>query len=320
MTGFSYVSKAIIGRFNGNLQNMIKSFLTLWKFSRPHTIIGTTISIAALFVIALEVTSFQIIPFGSFILALIACLAGNFYIVGLNQIEDVEIDRINKPDLPIPAGQLSLPAARTIVAISGVLSVGLALTQGIFLILVVSISMFLGTLYSLPPVRLKQYSFWAAFSILTVRGLVINLGIYLYFISILTHQLHITSEIWVLTAFIFGFSLMIAWFKDIPDVEGDRQFKIITFAVRLGQKELFNIGKLFLSILYLGLILAGIFFITGVNKPFFIVIHFLLLTAFLYKSGKVDPSSKSSMTRHYHFIWKLFSLEYVFFPLACLLG
>lgn len=299
---------------------MIKPFLTLWKFSRPHTIVGTTLSIAALFVIALEVTSFQVIPLGSFILALIACLAGNVYIVGLNQIEDVEIDRVNKPDLPIPAGTLSVLAARVIVAVSGILSLGLALTQGIYLILVVSISLFLGTLYSLPPVRLKRYSFWAAFSILTVRGLVINLGIYLYFINMLTHRLYIPPKIWALTAFIFGFSLMIAWFKDIPDVEGDRQFKIITFAVRLGQKELFHIGKVFLSILYLGLILAGIFFISGVNKPFFMLIHVLLLSAFLYTSRRVDPSRKSYMTRHYHFIWKLFYLEYVFFPLACVLG
>jgi homogentisate phytyltransferase/homogentisate geranylgeranyltransferase len=299
---------------------MIKTLITLWKFSRPHTIVGTTLSIAALFVISLEVTSFQIIPLGSFILALIACLAGNVYIVGLNQIEDVEIDRINKPKLPVPAGMLSLPAARIIVAISGVLSVGLALIQGVFLILVILISLFLGTLYSLPPVRLKRYSFLAAFSIITVRGLVINLGIYLYFIDLLTHQLHIPSKIWALTAFIFGFSLMIAWFKDIPDVEGDRQFKIITFAVRLGQKELFHIGKVFLSILYLGLILAGIFFISGVNKPFFMLIHVLLLSAFLYTSRRVDPSRKSYMTRHYHFIWKLFYLEYVFFPLACVLG
>jgi len=300
--------------------NMMKMLITLWKFSRPHTIIGTSLSISALFVIALEVTSFQIIPIGSFILALIACLAGNVYIVGLNQIEDVEIDRVNKPDLPIPAGQLSLPAARIIVAVSGILSLGLAFTQGIYLILVVSISLFLGTLYSLPPVRLKRYPFWAAFSILTVRGLVINLGIYLYFINILTHQIYIPIKIWALTAFIFGFSLMIAWFKDIPDVEGDRQFRIITFAVRLGQKSLFHLGTAFLSLLYLGMILAGIVLIPGINKPFFVLIHVLLLAAFLYASRSVEPALKPSMTRHYHFIWKLFYLEYIFFPLACVLG
>src|SRR3712207_8755450 len=39
--------------------------------------------------------------------AMLACLCGNVYIVGLNQLEDVEIDRINKPHLPIAAGEFS---------------------------------------------------------------------------------------------------------------------------------------------------------------------------------------------------------------------
>ncbi len=298
---------------------MIKFFRTLWKFSRPHTVIGTTLSIVALFVIAVDITAFHEIPVGSFIMALISCLAGNIYIVGLNQIEDVEIDRINKPDLPIPAGMLSIPAAKIIVAVSGILSLSLALTQGIFLSLVVIISVFLGTLYSLPPIRLKRFPFWAAFSILTVRGFVINLGIYLYFITILMPRPFIPSKIWALTFFMFGFSLMIAWFKDIPDVEGDLQFKILTFAVRLGQKSLFHIGTIFLSVLYSAIILAGIFVISGVNKLFFAGIHFILLIIFLSAGLRVNPSIKSSMTRHYQFIWKLFYLEYIFFPLACIL-
>jgi homogentisate phytyltransferase/homogentisate geranylgeranyltransferase len=298
---------------------MIRAFLTLWKFSRPHTVVGTSLSLAALFVIALDETAFHYLPFGYFILALISCLAGNVYIVGLNQIEDVDIDRINKPGLPIPSGRLPLPAARTIVVICGIISLGLAFTQNIFLILVVVISLFLGTLYSLPPIRLKRFSFWAAFSILTVRGLVINLGIYLYFIDILTHRLHIPSRIWALALFMFSFSLMIAWFKDIPDVEGDRQFKIMTFAVRLGQKMLFHTGTVFLSLLYVGMILCGIFLISGINRPFFTLTHFLLMLVFIFASRKVDPSAKPSMTRHYQFIWRLFYLEYIFFPLACIL-
>jgi homogentisate phytyltransferase/homogentisate geranylgeranyltransferase len=298
---------------------MIRFLLTLWKFSRPHTVAGTSLSIVALFVIALDVTAFHYFPSGYFILALVSCLAGNIYIVGLNQIEDVDIDRINKPDLPIPSGRLSLPAAKIIVVVCGIISLGLAFTQNIFLILVVVISLFLGTLYSLPPVRLKRFSYWAAFSILTVRGLVINLGIYLYFINILTHRVHIPSRIWALALFMFAFSLMIAWFKDIPDVEGDRQFRIMTFAVRLGQKTLFHAGTVFLSLLYIGMILCGIFLISGINKLFFALTHFLLLMVFIYTSRKVDSSAKPSMIRHYQFIWRLFYLEYIFFPLACVL-
>ena len=55
----------------------------------------------------------------------------NVFIVGVNQITDVEIDRVNKPELPIAAGDLSPAAARRIVARAVVIPVVLALTQGV---------------------------------------------------------------------------------------------------------------------------------------------------------------------------------------------
>lgn len=38
-------------------------------------------------------------------LGVLALLAGNGYIVGINQIYDVEVDTINKPFLPVAAGE-----------------------------------------------------------------------------------------------------------------------------------------------------------------------------------------------------------------------
>lgn len=37
---------------------------------------------------------------------MLALLAGNGYIVGINQVYDVDIDTVNKPFLPIAAGAL----------------------------------------------------------------------------------------------------------------------------------------------------------------------------------------------------------------------
>ena len=44
----------------------------------------------------------------------------------VNQLEDVEIDRVNKPFLPIAAGDLSLPAGRRIVVACAVVPLVLA--------------------------------------------------------------------------------------------------------------------------------------------------------------------------------------------------
>ena len=46
---------------------------------------------------------------------LLAGLCVNVYIVGVNQLEDVEIDRVNKPFLPLAAGDLSRATARRVV-------------------------------------------------------------------------------------------------------------------------------------------------------------------------------------------------------------
>ncbi|HEY9903042.1 MAG TPA: homogentisate phytyltransferase, partial [Candidatus Sericytochromatia bacterium] len=64
------------------------------KFSRPHTIIGTTLSVFALYAIALATpgSGVTVQSLGQLLGTWMACLCGNVYIVGLNQLEDVEID------------------------------------------------------------------------------------------------------------------------------------------------------------------------------------------------------------------------------------
>ncbi|XLR30996.1 hypothetical protein S83_058896, partial [Arachis hypogaea] len=48
--------------------------------------------------------------------AVVAALFMNIYIVGLNQLSDIEIDRINKPYLPLASGEYSVGTGVTIVA------------------------------------------------------------------------------------------------------------------------------------------------------------------------------------------------------------
>ncbi len=296
---------------------MTKTILILWRFSRPHTIIGTSLSVLALYLITLSESNFNVLSAETFILALLSCLAGNIYIVGLNQIMDIDIDRVNKPALPLPSGELSVHSAKRIVLISGILSIGLSLTQGVYLFLVVFISLVLGTTYSLPPFRLKRYPFWASFSIFVVRGFVINLGLYLHFSTLLAHNVNIPPYIWALTFFMFGLSLVIAWYKDLPDLEGDRIFKIHTFAIRMGVQKVFSAGILLVSICYLGLIITGLFPIRGVNQGIFVFSHLIVLFIFLIKSMGVDPEQKQEIARFYQFIWKLFYFEYIIFPISC---
>src|SRR3954454_17188854 len=88
--------------------------VVLWRFGRPHTLIGTTLSVVALYVIAVTELAGGDLAAGWFdlVCTLVAAWCVNVFIVGINQLEDVEIDRINKPFLPIAAGDLSPAAGR----------------------------------------------------------------------------------------------------------------------------------------------------------------------------------------------------------------
>lgn len=293
-----------------------------WKFSRPHTVIGTSLSVLGLLLIALgENAAWQPenLPLLLYIwvFAWLSCLCGNIYIVGLNQIQDVAIDRINKPHLPIASGEFSRQQAWIIVLLTGGLAMVLSAWQGPFLQATVWVSLLIGTAYSLPPIRLKQFPVWAALCIFSVRGAIVNLGLFLHFNQQLGGTLHIPATVWALTAFILVFTFAIAIFKDIPDSEGDRRYHISTFTIRLGAASVFNLARMVLTFCYLGMAIAGLG-LPGVNSVFLGVSHLLVLIVLWQRSLKVDLHNKAEIARFYQFIWKLFFLEYLMFPIACL--
>ena len=297
------------------------SVYSLWKFSRPHTIVGTSLSVLALYLISLASTNSEIsgLNLEQMWAVWLACLCGNVYIVGLNQLTDVEIDRINKPHLPLAAGEFSLNQGRWIIGITGFLAILIAVLSGVWLLATVTISLIIGTAYSLPPIRLKQFPFFAALCILTVRGVIVNLGLFLHFTQKLQGRELLNPNIEILTIFILLFTIAIAIFKDVPDIEGDQKYHISTFTLILGKSTVFNISRGVITICYLAMLGAGVLGLSGINSSFFTVYHLILLGLLWWRSREVDLAQKSDITSFYQFIWKLFFLEYLLFPLACLI-
>ena len=164
-----------------------KSFLqTLWKFTRPHTMIGSGISILSIYLYAYPYSLWKSVSmWKSIIFAAVPSLFMNIYITGLNQLTDIEIDKVNKPYLPLPAGLLSKQAAYVIVIASLFLSFFTSISASWPLQLTLWSSFILGTIYSFPGIRLKRFPFLAALCIIVVRGAVVNLGFYvsIYFMS-----------------------------------------------------------------------------------------------------------------------------------------
>jgi homogentisate phytyltransferase/homogentisate geranylgeranyltransferase len=297
---------------------MINFLPTLWKFSRPHTIIGSVISIITLWLLALKNDHYSD-HINILLLTLLAGITCNIFIVGLNQIIDVELDKINKPKLPLADGSLTLSQANVIIRTSLVISLISAFLAGPVLGILIMVICLIGIAYSVPPVQLKKHHLPAALAITMVRGLLVNMGMFLHFSfsagkiswqEIIESPLQIfTGELWVLTGFVVAFSIAIAWFKDLPDTLGDSRFHFKTLALAYSPKfALF--GGIF--IVFSAYIFAVYSFFAADND-FLLFCHLLAAILFMVNVGFVKLHKPASVTRFYMIFWVFFFAEYLFF-------
>jgi homogentisate phytyltransferase/homogentisate geranylgeranyltransferase len=300
------------------MRNRLSTFI---RFSRPHTIVATSLAVVGLFIL---VRGYERIGHGGLVvllLTVLASLAVNIYVVGLNQITDVGIDRINKPTLPLASGELTMRQGRLLVAGAGILAIALAAALGRYLLLTIVLTMLVGTVYSLPPLHLKVRPLWAALSIAFVRGFVANLGILLHF----SRKLGTAPDLSLpqalgLALFFFGFGLVIALYKDIPDLSGDSRFGVRTFTVRMGARAVFQGGRLILTAFYLVPIGAALALLPGAGALLLLVSHLAIIALFWWTSRSVDVTSPRAFTRFYMFLWSLFYVEYILLSLNALAG
>ena len=295
----------------------MKRLLILWQFSRPHTIIGTICSITALYIIACEGKDLS----GHFLIytfTLISALACNVFITGINQVADVEPDKINKPWLPLVAGTLSLKNAKLIIYSALLVCLVAAICTALFLLLLMGVILLVGMAYSLPPFKLKQHHLPAALAITLVRGLMVNVGIFLHFQQILHHNFHLPGYVWCISLFIIAFSVAIAWFKDLPDTAGDERFQIKTLAVLYSRRTALIGGTLIVCAAYVYVLFWG-YYEAKANASFLQVSHGILFALFLLNFYGVRLDDKSSIKNFYLRFWFFFFAEYILFALWFLL-
>ncbi|XP_061360735.1 homogentisate solanesyltransferase, chloroplastic [Gastrolobium bilobum] len=290
-----------------------------WRFLRPHTIRGTSLGSVALVARALIENSNMIkwsLLFKAFS-GLFALICGNGYIVGINQIYDISIDKVNKPYLPIAAGDLSVQSAWFLViffAAAGLLIV--ALNFGPFIFSLYTLGLFLGTIYSVPPFRMKRFPVAAFLIIATVRGFLLNFGVYYATRAALGLSFEWSSPVVFITTFVTLFALVIAITKDLPDVEGDRKYQISTFATKLGVRNIAFLGSGILLINYIVSISAAIYMPQAFRRWLLIPAHMIFALSLIYQARILEQANytKEAISGFYRFIWNLFYAEYAIFP------
>lgn len=299
------------------LRSFARSSQTLWRFSRPHTIYGTLISVVCLHVVAwlsggwLSTASAAC----TLLTAVVPALLLNVFIVGLNQYFDVPIDRINKPHLPLAAGTLSPSAARSIIGLTlvGGLLFCLAPSAGWPLRFVLSGSALLGAMYSAPPIRLKRHPLPASVCILSVRGMLVNAGFFLHAMG--SHTLSsLTPLVQYAVAFFVLFGVVIALLKDVPDLAGDREYGLRTLTVRVGPQAVFNGCVALLCGMFVAA--AGFFALAGSTRFAFpaAVAQIGVAITLARRARGVDAADRKQATEFYMLAWRAFYFEYLLLP------
>jgi 4-hydroxybenzoate polyprenyltransferase len=153
----------------------------------------------------------------------------------LNQIYDLDIDRVNKPKRPIPTGRISITEAWWFSVVTYALALVLAwlVAPGgrheCFWLVAVAVVCTL--LYSVPPFRTKRLGIWANVTIAIPRGVLLKVA---GWSSVKTIA---GIEPWFIGA-IFGLFLLGATTtKDFADMEGDRRGGCRTLPIQYGVRR-----------------------------------------------------------------------------------
>lgn len=147
---------------------------------------------------------------------------------GINQIADVETDRINRPERPLPSGALSLRGAWWITLLFGAGSLGAAMLVGSEFFWCVAATIPLTSAYSLPPLRTKRIPFLANLTIAIPRGLLLVVA------GWAAGGGAMRDEAWTLGALSMLYVFGAATTKDFGDVEGDHATGCTTLPILWG--------------------------------------------------------------------------------------
>lgn len=168
------------------------------------------------------------------------------YIYILNDTMDAEMDGTSpiKSLRPIPQGIISRKDALILCIINGLIGILIALTIKIQVAIVAAFYLFLGTIYSIPPIRLKTRFLMK--ETISIAGLfsVVSLG------SLTLGTLPI-SIVYFMSFFSIFIITLWSTFYDALDEEEDRRFGCKTIATLLKQRQRLELSTIGLTTMML---------------------------------------------------------------------
>jgi len=183
----------------------------------------------------------------------------------INDIYDIEIDKINRPERPIPRGSISLKQAKELFFLYLIIAIILSLLNTLIIsltlvnLILVSFFGFIGWVYA-------KWGKRSGFLGNIIVGISYSIG--------LVYGGYLNGPIippYILYFFLTAFSLLVAReiVKGCEDIEGDKNQGVKTLAIKIGIKASRNISVLFALFAILFFILPV--FTSILNKFLFII-------------------------------------------------
>jgi len=217
---------------------------------------------------------------GNLLINIILGIITYFFIAGsgmvVNDIYDIEIDKINKPNRPIPRGAITLKQARFLFFLY--LFIGLAFAVihsilfqlGIINIIIAALFGFIGWLYAYWGKKsgfLGNIIVSVSFSIGLIYGAILNnstIPNYIYFFFLTSFFLLLSREV----------------IKGCEDIEGDKKEGVKTLAIRIGIKPATRLASIFSVSAIVFFILP--YFTNIINRDLFLISMFFGLFDVFY--------------------------------------
>jgi len=274
----------------------LKAILTI---TRPANVIITFVSVIVAAVICLPDKLPEMNVLLAAISAALTAASGNI----INDFFDIEIDKINRPNRPLPSGKITFAEAYILISVLILLSliVSFLVSYSAFFIVVLShIILFLYSKF------LKTLPLLGNVAIAFLTGLVFIFG------GVVVGN---PSAAIIPAVFAFLINLIREVVKDMQDIEGDEKSNISTFPIKYGFKR----SKIFTLAITLILILCTLFpFITQIYRIEYFVIVMIIVNPILVYCLKIlfEDHSLKNLNR----ISNLLKLNMAFGLIAIFLG
>ncbi len=203
-----------------------------------------------------------------------------FFIAGsgmvINDYYDVEIDKINRPERPIPRGSITLKQAKYLWIVTSLIGIGIAILHsflfniGYLNIIVAVFFAFIGWVYAAWGKKsgfIGNIIVSVSFSIGLIYGAVLNnsnIPPYIYFFFLTAFFLLLSREI----------------IKGCEDIEGDKSQGVKTLAIQIGIKKSTMISLIFVLFAIVFFILP--YFTSILNRFLFLISMAFGLAIVLY--------------------------------------